>query len=249
MMLPAVADSLPARLSVAGLPADLVEGLKKMFDETWRPLSREMRERRPEVGGATERAFLGRFMAFIAGVLNENPGVLGVLRDVLDQGLSDLLKAEFAESAVERKLALRQIGSALSTFAVSSESLLSELGPLVFEALSDLPDLNDASAMNSALADPVAAAFLRVELDLMVAVDAVGESLDDLTYWARRVATSARRLEAVRMNLPLAVRADIARVRATRSWAHWTDEDIKQELSPWRDASSSRPPTRRRSSR
>lgn len=77
-------------------------------------------------------------------------------------------------------------------------------------------------------------AFLRFEVDLMVACELLAGPLDELTFWAQRAAIGARRVAAIQPSSRAArVRAEVARVRARTAWERWDDEEIDQELRPW----------------
>jgi len=75
---------------------------------------------------------------------------------------------------------------------------------------------------------------LRFQLDVMVALDVLDAPLDELTFWAFRAITDARRVEALPAAMTSNVlRGELARLRSRRSWLAWDVAEIAKELAPW----------------
>jgi hypothetical protein len=75
---------------------------------------------------------------------------------------------------------------------------------------------------------------LRLQLDVMVALEVLDASLDELTFWAFRAITDARRVEASLNALtPTGFRGELARIRARRSWLDWDQAAVAKELATW----------------
>jgi hypothetical protein len=75
---------------------------------------------------------------------------------------------------------------------------------------------------------------LRFQLDVMIALDVLDASLEELTFWAYRAITNTRRVEALPIDaLSSQIRGELARVRSRNAWVGWDDEEIARELAPW----------------
>jgi hypothetical protein len=135
----------------------------------------------------------------------------------------------------ERKLALRHIEQAVHRYGVLAEgcgAVLGELGASSMAAL--LRELTEhaTSAELSMTGDE--RVVLRFQLDLMVSLDVLDAPIDELTFWAFRAITDARRVEALPAPTVLAgFRGEAARARTRGAWTLWDDSEIAKELAPW----------------
>ena len=141
---------------------------------------------------------------------------------------------ELLAAEAERKLALRHLEQAVHTYGVQVESFGA--------AVADLP-LGSVSALLEEVAEHIKSGELplsggdrvvfRFQLDVMVALDVVDGPLEELTFWAFRTITGARRVAAMPQIAPTGLRGELARLRARRSWAAWDPEEVARELAPW----------------
>jgi hypothetical protein len=156
--------------------------------------------------------------------------------------LKELLQKELSAAETERKFALRQVEQAAHTFGVLIESVSA-----IFTLLppSDVHVwLVEAASRARSSEVPLSAddrTVMRFQVDLSVALESLDAPLDDLTYWAFRAATGARRVEAMPSpTMPPGLRGELARLRSQRSWLNWDAAEIQQELAPWPSAAPSR---------
>jgi hypothetical protein len=199
-------------------------------------LAEQLRRERPAEGTEGEQAVLYRLVRFGLSVRRAlGPAFVEVLRSGVDAGLSELLAKELAAAETARKLALRRIEQALHTFGVLVESIGAVFTEL--PAPSVAPLLDEAARRfehGEVSLDAEERALLRFELDLLMAFESLDEPLSELTYWAYRVAVSARRVEAMPSpKIPAALRGELARLRARVSWQSWDAEEIQKEFAPW----------------
>ena len=81
----------------------------------------------------------------------------------------------------------------------------------------------------------------RFQMDVLVGLDAMDAPLEELTYWAFRAVTGARKVEA--MPAPVFLRGlkgELAHIRTRRAWRDWDQNDLAEELAPWPSPGSSR---------
>ena len=231
---------LPALLSpqtwVASgtLPSVEPSALAQLGDEL-RKLLDEARRSRPREGSAEEEAVLKRVANFgFASIGLFGSGFIVVQRANLNLALADVVRKELATAEPERKLALRQLEQAVHTFGVLAESLAA--------AVADVP-AGSIRALFAELSGQVEAGglplseldkcMLRLQLDVMVALDQLDAPLDDLTYWAFQAITDARRVEALSPPVGPALVGELARLRSQRSWLSWDAAETAKELVPW----------------
>jgi hypothetical protein len=196
----------------------------------------DVRRERPVEGTQAEETAL-RSISSLGFSISRALGTafLQVLRGNVNEALTDLVRKEFEVSEPERKLALRHIEHAVHTFGVLMESIggaLAQIPPASAAALFDeLADLVRSGDVPMSDTDRI---VLRFQLDLMVALDVLDASLEELTFWAYRAITGARRVEANPNALnPTGFRGELARIRARRSWMNWDQATIAKELAPW----------------
>ncbi len=192
-------------------------------------------ERPPEGSGAEENAL--RSVASLGLSISQTlaTAFLRVLRGNVNGALADLVRKEFEVSEPERKLALRHIEHAVHTFGVLMESIggaLAQIPPASVAALFD--ELANLIRSGDAPMSDTDRIVLRFQLDVMVALDVLDASLDELTFWAFRAITDARRVEASPNALtPTGFRGQLARIRARRSWLDWDQAAVAKELATW----------------
>lgn len=192
-------------------------------------------ERPPEGSGAEENAL--RSVASLGLSISQTlaTAFLRVLRGSVNGALADLVRKEFEVSEPERKLALRHIEHAVHTFGVLMESIggaLAQIPPASLAALFD--ELANLVRSGDAPMSDTDRIVLRLQLDVMVALEVLDASLDELTFWAFRAITDARRVEASLNALtPTGFRGELARIRARRSWLDWDQAAVAKELATW----------------
>jgi hypothetical protein len=196
----------------------------------------DVRRVRPAEGTPQETAALVRVSLLgLATLRLLGSQFLKALRPGVNHALEDLVRKELVAAEPERKLALRHVEQAVHRYGVLIESLGA--------SLSGLPDLSLAPLLDE-LADQVKAGevpvgeaeriVLRFQLNLLVALDVLDAPLDELTFWAYRAITDARRVEAMPAPvMPSGLRGELARIRAKRAWLSWDAEEASKELAPW----------------
>lgn len=201
----------------------------------------EMRRERPEPGSDSEAAMLLRMSLFGAEATKRlGPGYVALLRAGIHAAIGDLVRKELETAEVERKLALRHIEQAGHTLGVLAESLGALLTTVPAGSLSGLLDelaaLGVAGRVSMGDSERVVARF---QLDVLVAMDAMDAPLDELTYWAYRAITGARKVNAMPSAEMLGgLHGLLARVRARRAWQSWDEAELAEELAPWPAAPS-----------
>jgi hypothetical protein len=201
----------------------------------WRTLLSDARRSRPTENTPEETDALLRFSAFgLSAARLLGSEFLKVQRNGINQLLGDLVREELATAEAERKLALRHIQRAVDRYGVIMETfgaLLHELPPASVARLFD--ELAHQMRSGNVVLQEWDRVTLRFQLDVMVAVDVLDGPIEDLAFWAFRAVTGARRVEALPGVSSAGLRADLARVRARRSWLAWDAAQIAGELAPW----------------
>jgi hypothetical protein len=227
---------LPERWAAAALRPALDPAVKDALRRERSMLVEQVRQERPPEGSEDERAALCRIVHLGSLVVRAlgPAGYVDAFRSGAEAGLSELIAQEFATAETARKLALRQIEQALHTFGVLVESIGAVLAevplPLVGSLFDDAARRFERAEASFGAEDR---ALLRFEMDLLMALESLDEPLSELTYWAYRVAVGARRIEAMPVRLPAALRGEIVRLRARSSWRGWDAEEIQKEFAPW----------------
>ena len=202
----------------------------------YRSLLDQVRRERPAEGTPAEESALRGVSSFGFSMSRAlGTAFLEVLRTNINETLTNLVRKEFEVSEPERKLALRHIEHAVHVFGVLMESVGGALAEVpvasVAALLDELNELVRSGEVEMSEADRV---VLRLQLDVMVALDVLDAPLDELTFWAYRAITDARRVEAHPNAVPLVgLRGELARIRARRSWMDWDQAEIAKELAPW----------------
>jgi hypothetical protein len=163
------------------------------------------------------------------------PAFVEVLRENVNAALTELVRQELDAAEPERKLALRHLEQAVHRYGVVMESLAAVLRS---SSEADRLALVEALLEKFTRVNPVLTederVVLRLELDVIVALDSLDTSLDELTFWAFRAINDARRVEALPAPaMPVGLRGEIARVRARRAWLGWDAAEVAKELEPW----------------
>ncbi len=205
---------------------------------TVRGLLDEARKLRPVENSPEEGALLKRVALFGYRCMRLlGPDFLAVQRFNLNEALGDLVRKELAAAEPERKLALRHIEHAVHSYGVLTEAFcaaLSGLPPGSFLGLvQGLAQEIEAGTLPVTEGDRM---VLRLQLDVMVALDVLDAPLPELTTWAFQAITSARRVEALSPSasgIQGELRAELARLRARRSWMSWDAAELAEELAPW----------------
>lgn len=235
MALPArSAPNIASRFALAAPDAETADRLRA----AWVDAIEHVRRTRPGDGTEEERECVLRFvrssmmtLAIFEGGLPE------LLRLNLDDSLRELVREELATSEVERKLALRQL-----EFAAQVAGVVFEQVAALLDALPDGSDVAQEVAEHVEHVDLSGAdlTVVRFQLDLMVALESFDAPLEELTYWAKRAVTGARRVQALSLPVsPAGLRGELARLRARSAWRHWDAEELERELAPWPDATPS----------
>lgn len=206
-----------------------------------RSLLDDVRKSCPAEGSEEEMAVLTRLSLFSLSTYRLlESSFFEVLRQNVHRALTELIRQELATADVERRLALRHIEKAVDQYGVLMEAVLgalasvpnSSLGLLMAELAEQLAAVNELPITD---AERI---ILRFQLDVMVALDVLDASLEELTFWAHRAIINTRRVEALPIEtLSSQIRGELARVRSRHAWNDWDDEEIVKELAPWPNAS------------
>lgn len=232
---------LPEKPSAKALevPPAAVLALRTGF----RALLDDMRHARPESGSKAEKTLVVRFSLF--GL--ESIRLLGVdyvdlMRLAVDSALGELVRKELETADVERKLALRQLEQATHTLGVVTERFGALLEHLPGESVSALFDeIAAAAAEGDIPMEEHERVVVRFQLDVLVALDAMDAPLEELTYWAYRAVTGARKVESMPASVAVrGLQGELARIRTRRAWRDWDQNDLAEELAPWPPPGSSR---------
>lgn len=223
------ARSLPARVALAAPNPEAAECLRA----AWAHVLEYLRATRPGEGSDEEREAIRRFLRCALMTLTLLDGAFSdLLRHNIDDALLELVRQELETSELERKFALRQIEVAAQVAGV----LFEQVGSL----LSAMPDEGDVLRdllEHAEHLDPLSEADLqlaRFQLDLLVALESFAAPVDELTYWAKRAVTGARRVQALHSQAsPAALRGELARLRSRNAWRSWDAEEIEREFAPW----------------
>jgi len=201
-----------------------------------RHLLDDVRRDRPAEGTPAETAALVRVSLFgLSSLRLLGPAFVEFVRANLNQALVDLVRKELIAAEPERKLALRHIEQAVHRYGVLMESLGAALGVLPPSAVVTLLDeLAEEAKSGDVPISHDERVVLRFQLDVIVALDVLDGPLDELTFWAFRAITDARRVEAMPAPItPSGLRGELARVRARRAWVGWDAAEVAKELAPW----------------
>jgi len=201
-----------------------------------RSLLDDARQNRPAEGTPAETKALVRVALFgFASLRVLGPGFIGVQRENLNRALAELLRRELDAAEPERKLALRHIEQAVHKYGVLTESMWAVLGTLPAASMPEMVDeLSRHIEAEDLAMESSDRVVLRFQLDVMVALDVLDAPLDELTFWAFRAITDARRVEALPAAMTSNVlRGELARLRSRRSWLAWDVAEIAKELAPW----------------
>lgn len=195
----------------------------------------------PAEGSIEETAVLMRLMRLSMSTYRLlQTSFLEVLRQNLHHALSELVRKELATAEVARRLALRHIGKAVDAYGVLMEGFAVALRSLPSLAVAMIMDEFDEriTTMGEVPMEDNDRIVLRFQLDVMVALDVLDASLEELTKWAFRAITSARQVEALPIGaLSSQIRGDLARVRSRHAWVDWDDEQVAREFAPWPNTS------------
>jgi hypothetical protein len=228
-----VAPLLPRRFA---LPSALAEVAAKEWAEL-DELVRLARERQPAEASPEETTILERLVR-AAVAIGEALGKQGlsVFREGLQQAASELLNLEFNTTETERKLALRHLQTAVNKYGDALETIVVALAALTPAELRTLmaADTSD-STLTQAVGDAELTAFLRWQLEIMVAFDTLGASVEEFAYWSQRAVVNSRRVTAWLSSGRLfhGLRGEIARIRARHPWDNWDDDEFRREFQPW----------------
>lgn len=226
---------LPDSTAPAGLVVVDPQALAKLETEM-RLLLDDVRQQPPAESTAAEEAALLRLARLgYTGMRVLGPGFGHILRGNLNRALNDLVKKELAAAEPERKLALRHLQQAVHRYGVLMESLLGILGALdAAEHVTLLAELEQNAVTEISLGNETERMVMRFQLDVLVALDVLDASLDELTFWAFRALTDARRVEAIPAGVSVAgLKGELARARARSAWLNWDAAEVAKELAPW----------------
>jgi len=222
------ARSLPARVALAAPNPEAAERLRA----AWADVLDYLRGARPAEGTSEEREAIRRFLRCALMTLTVIEGsVSELLRHNIDDALLELVRQELETSEIERKFALRQIEVAAQVAGVIFEQVGSLLNAMPDEGDVAREVLEHAEHMDLSEADLT---LVRFQLDLLVALESFADPVDELTYWAKRAVTGARRVQALHSPMsPAGLRGELARLRARNAWRSWDAEEIEREFAPW----------------
>jgi len=234
---------LPEKWVAGRLPEGVDLSALERFGSTWRSLIDEVRRKRPGEDTTEEERVLSRMAVVgLEGLRLLGPNWVAVFREGVNAALKELLRKEMSAAETERKFALRQVEQAAHTFGVLVESvgtIFTSLPPSDARTwLADVASHVPAEKLTLSIDDRV---VMRFQLDLSVALESLDAPIDELTFWAFRAATGARRVEALPSpTMPPGLRGELARLRSQRSWINWDATEIQQELAPWPPSAPSR---------
>lgn len=233
---------LPERLVAGSLPEGTDAVALERFGSTWRDLIADVRRQRPVEGTVEEATALTRMAALaLEGLRVLGPEWIATFREGVNAALKELLRRELNAAEAERKFALRQVEQAAHTFGVFVESVGAIFASLpASDAHAWLGDVASHVRIEDLALSTADRVVLRFQIDLSVALDALDAPIDELTFWAFRAETGARRVEALPSPTVTGLRGELARLRSQRSWLNWDATEIQQELAPWPPSAPSR---------
>jgi hypothetical protein len=202
-----------------------------------RSLFDDVRRACPADDSAEEKAVLTRLSLLSLSTYRLlQTSFLEILRQNLHYALAELVRKELATAEPARRLALRHIEKAVDQYGVLMEVVAAALTLVPQSSLALFMDeLAERTAAGGEL--PMEATdrlVLRFQLDVLIALDVLDASLEELTFWAYRAITNTRRVEALPIDaLSSQIRGELARVRSRNAWVGWDDEEIARELAPW----------------
>jgi hypothetical protein len=236
------AFALPERWIAGSLPEGTDLAALERWGSTLRTLIADVRRDRPDEGTAAETSALMRAAeAALDGLRLLGPDWVAAFREGVNATLQALVRKELSAAETKRKFALRQIEQAAHTFGVLIESVGAVVAELpAADVRAWLGDVASRVRIAHLSLTPADRLVLRFELDLCVALATIDAPVDELTFWAFRVATGARRVEALPSPTVVGLRGEFGRLRSQRSWLSWDAADIQQELAPWPPTAPSR---------
>lgn len=173
----------------------LVVAMRAAWKERWVSLRDNVRARPPAEGSPQETEALAQFAVTMLDSFEKfGADALSVLLDKAQGGIEAMWRREYAETAVERKLAMRLVGEALKTLA----NLLQEMKAYV--PARELPVTLDRARRELVQVERWPASTrctFKLELYAFIAFDlASSEDTSEFCAWARRAFTAAREAAA-----------------------------------------------------
>lgn len=158
--------------------------LRARWAAWWEPLRDEIREAPPAEDSVEERAVLVRFVSGAGQTLGEFASIIEpVLRSAFDKLLQDLVTAEDAQAATERRLGLKFLSRAVQVLDAFFE-MFRAFGRDQPALFSNLPTSSEQVA---GVLTPALISILRLELAVFVAFDLAQEGTPtEFVAWARR---------------------------------------------------------------
>jgi len=130
---------------------------------------------------------------------------------------------------------LRHIQQAVHRYGVEMERVWTSLAEVPAASLDELIRAWDDS-IESGVALMIAdeRTVARFQLDVLIAISVMDGPIDELTFWAFRAITGARKVEA-RADRAAEARqlGELARIRTRRAWIDWSASDVASEIAPW----------------
>lgn len=220
-----------------GFSPDLKARVKATTLPALAQIATAYRQAQPTPDSSSDLVVLRSFVQLILQSAQElgasAPALFGWLADV---GFRELANLEAQKSGSGWKLALRNLDKALETI-----DLFFEFYQLLLEqervALDDLFLKLDASDLEQALASQRGRSILRWLLECLTALDVLAPDvpLEEFSYWAFRAVAGARKAKAWLLSNPtFGLTGELARLRARHAWDNWDDEEIAEEVRPWR---------------
>lgn len=160
---------------------------------------------------------------------------LDVVRGQLQAALTAIVEKEIGSAEAQRMLALRHIQLALHRYGVVLEGVWTSLANVPASAVDQLIASWDESIdAGVALMIDDERIVARFQLDVLVAITVLDAPLEELTFWAFRAITGARRVEALGDRAAETRRlGERARARTRNAWTEWSSQDVVSEVAPW----------------
>lgn len=189
-MIPAFA-LLPEEFQ-SSVSADLRAQIHEGFAPKWAEIARRMHADRPAWGSSGEMACVQALARLCLETLRCAPALLAESFVGLDRVYADLLKSELATADIDRKLALRLLEKAFDLYFESTTHLRlafeveKPTAEAILAAISQVPATGNVNLTTS---DILA---LRLQLDLLTALESRNLDAEEFAWWARRALASAR---------------------------------------------------------
>ena len=180
---------------VAPGDAEQFARLRATFVGRWQSIVEKMRARRPTWPSEAERACIDELAVLTLDCLEAAPDVLLASFHGLERAYDDLLEREIRAADVERKLAFRWLATAFDHYFVATAPFRAAFSGLTMDELRQLVPRRVRQSDQPLEITPVDAAALRMQLDLLVALDLRNGDAQEFAWWSQRALHCVREHE------------------------------------------------------